>query len=402
MIREAKAIAFCVNPNSPDFKKQVAVTVHDDGGYTTKVQGTYRITFAVQDAPGVTTTITANITGGQIPVLTVPKVRKVPQGAGFNYMTGIKATDAEDGDITAKVIHNTPVKTNSIGGYKVTYSVTDSDGNTVTKNGIVLVGGGWTVKNGYALYAQDFARKLSAVAGTGSEAKRLAKAMAIRISKASDANFGEYIPVVIANSGGYKKAAGTYNIKFAVSERRSVTKTIKASISDDRPRTPPATPAPRVIVNNPTPPAPPAPEPVIEVPTPEPPPQIVTEVEGPIRPIEVPTATPEPAAGGKWHLIDLLLAIVTVAIGFYLMIYVMRRREEDEDDGVEERRVRAWSQLTAMLGIGSVIALLITQDFSGDMHIADIWTALFAVISGISAISLISVTSVGGEAENEA
>jgi hypothetical protein len=224
--------------------------------------------------------------------------------------------------------------------------------------------------------------------------------MALRISNAADLNFGEYIPVVVADTGGYKKAAGTYNIKFAISEYRSVSKTIKASISDDTPRTPPGVPAPRVVINNPPQPAPAATTPPpITIETPVPPePEIVTET--PIEPTEVPLAEPEEK--GAWHLIDLLLSILTMAIGFYLMIYVMRRRDEfDEEFSSRDRQMKTWGQLGVLLGIVSVIVLLLTQDFTGDMYIADAWTALFAVIFGVNVLALLGVTSHEREEDRE-
>ena len=52
----------------------------------------------------------------------------------FNAMSGVSASDKEDGDITSKikVVENT-VNTSKAGIYKVVYEVIDSDGNTVRK-----------------------------------------------------------------------------------------------------------------------------------------------------------------------------------------------------------------------------------------------------------------------------
>ncbi|EUJ26128.1 hypothetical protein MFLO_14277 [Listeria floridensis FSL S10-1187] len=55
-------------------------------------------------------------------------------GDTFNPLDGVTATDSEDGNLTSqiKVVSN-DVNTNLAGTYHVTYSVTDKDGNVVTK-----------------------------------------------------------------------------------------------------------------------------------------------------------------------------------------------------------------------------------------------------------------------------
>jgi hypothetical protein len=406
-------------PN-PDLGKAVAVVVADDGGYPRRKTGDFNIKFAVQEAPGTTKTVTAVVTSGAAPTLTVPSIRRVPEGAGFNYMTEVTATDAEDGNLTAKVIHNTPVNTNSPGAYKVTYSVTDSDGNTVIEHGIVLVGTGWVVKGGYVLYAQDFAKKLSEVTGTSSEAIRFSKAMAVWIANTSSPEFGKYVSVIVSNNGGYKKAVGKYNITFAVANDESITKTIKATISDDTPKdptyNPPKTPTPpKVVVRppavvvNPTAPTPstapviieqPAASPVVDTPPVEP---TETVPETNIEPTEIPLAQPEPVQK-PWHLIDLLLVIVTMILAFFLMAHALRRKSEyGKSDTPREKQIRLWGPLGLLLGIVSVIVLFITQDFTGPMAWIDVWMVLFAVISVVETLAVMGVTSSGNRActENE-
>ncbi len=56
------------------------------------------------------------------------------------YYNDYRATDAEDGDLTSQVyIDDSQLNTNSPGTYVVTYSVTDSSGNTTYKDKIVVV-----------------------------------------------------------------------------------------------------------------------------------------------------------------------------------------------------------------------------------------------------------------------
>jgi hypothetical protein len=221
--------------------------------------------------------------------------------------------------------------------------------------------------------------------------------MAVWVADASSPDFGKYVPITILDRGGYRKAPGNYNIVFAVAESRAVTKTITASISDDTPKTPTVrnttttttTPAPNVVVN--TPEAAPAPEPVIvEVPAPEVPEAAPETTATPIEPAETPLATPE--SRGAWHLIDLIFVILTMATGLYLMIYSLRRKDEEDEWATSRgRQIKMWGQLGIVLGIASVIVLLFTQNFTGDMKIIDIWAVLFATILGVEVMALIGV-----------
>ncbi len=94
------------------------------------------------------------------PVLTVPEFTEITQGDAFSVMTGVSVTDIEDNDATllANVIA-TPatIDTNEVGVYTVDYSVTDSDGNTVTAQQVVVVNDGTiTVGENYILRAIDY------------------------------------------------------------------------------------------------------------------------------------------------------------------------------------------------------------------------------------------------------
>ncbi|MGL4109101.1 glycosyl hydrolase family 18 protein [Clostridium sp. LP20] len=60
-------------------------------------------------------------------------------GSTFNPMDGVTASDKEDGNLTNKVSYKGTVNTNIAGDYNVTYSVTDSKGETTTKTIIITV-----------------------------------------------------------------------------------------------------------------------------------------------------------------------------------------------------------------------------------------------------------------------
>ena len=58
----------------------------------------------------------------------------------YNFMDGVSATDAEDGDLTSSITNNgNTVIFGTAGSYTVTYSVTDSDSNTVTATRTITI-----------------------------------------------------------------------------------------------------------------------------------------------------------------------------------------------------------------------------------------------------------------------
>jgi hypothetical protein len=413
MASSARAQAVCVELGNPSYGRAVAVSVTNDGNYPVRRVGSYSITFGVSADLGVTRTVTATVTGGSLPTLNVPATRRVAIGSGFSYMQGVSASDADDGSLTVKVTYAQTVNTGSAGSYRVTYTVTDSDGNTVQKHGVALVGAGWVVKGGYAIYAKDFARKLSQIAGTRSEATLLAYASAVWVADQSNTEFGKYVSVTITKAGGYKKAAGSYDITFAVSAARSVAKAIRASISDDTQKPdnitvvnkppsitinqPPAA-QPAVTINNTTP----TPEPAVINVAPATSPDIVLQYPTPagtsITEQETPKS-PEPKEKAEWHLIDLLLAIAAMALGFRLMAQALRRRDDEElQDTGRGKQIRLWGVLGVALGIMSIVVLLFTQKFEGTQELADVWAILFAAIFGVE---LLAAVGTGGKKPDE-
>ena len=74
------------------------------------------------------------------PKLTIGKNESVKIRDKFDLMSSVKATDAEDGDLTKKVVLNSNgFDTNKTGIYTLEYSVTDNDGNTVRESKQVVV-----------------------------------------------------------------------------------------------------------------------------------------------------------------------------------------------------------------------------------------------------------------------
>ncbi|WP_311772978.1 LPXTG cell wall anchor domain-containing protein [Listeria booriae] len=117
---------------------KVAVTAND---VDTSAVGTYHVTYSVTDSDGNTTTktITVTVTSNDAPVI-VASDQTIKKGKAFDVMAGVSASDLEDGDVTGGItVTANDVDTNTVGTYHVTYSVTDSDGNTTTKTITVTI-----------------------------------------------------------------------------------------------------------------------------------------------------------------------------------------------------------------------------------------------------------------------
>ncbi|WP_221635736.1 immunoglobulin-like domain-containing protein, partial [Listeria aquatica] len=117
-----------------------AIEVTANNVDTTKA-GTYQVSYKVTDSDGneATKTITVTVRTNDKPVINAAdKTLKV--GDTFDPKAGVTASDTEDGDLTSaiEVTANT-VDPTTAGTYKVTYKVTDSDGNETTKTITVTV-----------------------------------------------------------------------------------------------------------------------------------------------------------------------------------------------------------------------------------------------------------------------
>ena len=110
------------------------------GTVNTKEVGDYKVTYTVTDKNGQKTekTITVKVIVNQLPVINASD-KTVTINKEFDPLEGVSAYDNEDGTITDIRVLKNDVKTDTLGKYEVTYEVTDSYGQTVTKTIIVTV-----------------------------------------------------------------------------------------------------------------------------------------------------------------------------------------------------------------------------------------------------------------------
>ncbi|MBC2067209.1 immunoglobulin-like domain-containing protein [Listeria booriae] len=220
------------------FDPMVGVTASDteDGNVTDKVSvtandvdtsavGTYHVTYSVTDSDGNTTTktITVTVTSNDAPVITASD-KTLKKGASFDPMAGVSASDTEDGNVTDKVtVTANDVDTSAVGTYHVTYSVTDSDGNTTTKTITVTV----TSNDAPVIVASD-------------QTIKKGKAFDVMAGvSASDLEDGDVTGGITVTANDVDtNTVGTYHVTYSVtdSDGNTTTKTITVIItSNDAP-----------------------------------------------------------------------------------------------------------------------------------------------------------------------
>ena len=110
------------------------------GTVNTKEVGDYKVTYMVTDKNGQTTekTITVKVIVNQLPVINAYD-KTITINTKFDPLEGITAYDNEDGTITDIRVLKNDVQIDTLGKYEVTYEVTDSYDQTVTKTIMVTV-----------------------------------------------------------------------------------------------------------------------------------------------------------------------------------------------------------------------------------------------------------------------
>lgn len=73
------------------------------------------------------------------PKLSGIKDKTIYLGDKFNAKSGVKATDAGEGNLTAKIKISGSVNTKKAGTYKLKYTVTDSSGNKTSETRKIIV-----------------------------------------------------------------------------------------------------------------------------------------------------------------------------------------------------------------------------------------------------------------------
>ena len=110
------------------------------------VKGVKELVIEINDANNIITSdhsviVDPKLTTNNVkPSLIVGETEYIKLKSEYDLMSGVNANDQEDGDITNKVVVNSNgFTTNKTGEYKVSYTVTDKDENTVTLEKTIVV-----------------------------------------------------------------------------------------------------------------------------------------------------------------------------------------------------------------------------------------------------------------------
>ncbi|MDD9157142.1 DUF5011 domain-containing protein [Aliivibrio sp. S4TY2] len=121
----------------------VSASILVEGSVNTHVLGDNVLTYSVIDSDGNETKQARNVeVYSALPEFSGVANTTVKIGTEFNALAGVKATDAEDGDLTSTITLEGSVDTTTAGKYTLTYTVKDSADQTVTATRTVTVNDG--------------------------------------------------------------------------------------------------------------------------------------------------------------------------------------------------------------------------------------------------------------------
>ena len=234
MINRSGAVSYLrTQPNLPVGGK---VTLKDDEGFATRVFALendpnyptqVKIQFMVFEENGTWCEITATVSNGNYPGLSVPALKSVPLNGTVDLLLGVDCWDSEDDKsklVLNYVIDKTPGKTidTSVKDaiYEVTYTVTDTEGNATSRSGYVMVG--WEVVGDYAVNAGSFMTTVDEVnkaANKDELIKKLSHAQAKKVERNSSGAVTGLVDIAadVRDDGGFSAAVDRYPIQIGIS-----------------------------------------------------------------------------------------------------------------------------------------------------------------------------------------
>ena len=93
-----------------------------------------------------------------------------------------------------------------------------------------------------------------------------------------------------------------------------------------------------------------------------------------------------------WSLFDLIATIATALLAIIMLVGVFGRREDEREYGEtynQDTRRRGLRIASLVPAIVAIVAMILTQDFSGQMAVFDIWSVLFAIVAIVQIVIMI-------------
>lgn len=201
-------------------------SVNGTGTVDTSVVGTYTVTYTISDAASnvAVATLTVEVLANLPPVISILGDNPVTLECGDEYTdAGATASDYEDGDLTAAITVSglPPAGPLSPGSWTVTYSVTDSNNQTVTAQRVVNV-----VDTSVPVVTIDGGNALAAECGV---------ALTLPSATASDPCAGTLAATItdLAGLDVNNPVTGVYNVVYSANDGYNTgTATLVVTVSD--------------------------------------------------------------------------------------------------------------------------------------------------------------------------
>lgn len=188
------------------------------GSVNNKKAGSYKLTYTVSDKAGNKTVVIRTITVKDHvkPILSGIKNSKINIGNSFNALTGITASDNNDGNLTSSIKVIGTVNTKKAGNYTLTYSVTDKAGNKISsKRTITVVDNILPSLSGIKDSKIDFGNSFDLLAGIS----------------ASDNNDGDITSSIRVEGSVDINKAGSYILTYSVTDKSGNKASAKRNIT---------------------------------------------------------------------------------------------------------------------------------------------------------------------------
>jgi hypothetical protein len=135
-----------------------------DKGTYTNIAAVYDITFSVKNDLTTNKKIKANVILGEVPVISGATFTEIAINESFDPLSGVSASDTEDGNLSDKIVVSGSVDITKAGIYILTYKVSDIDTNITEQSRVVLVNdGNYFAGTNFIIHATDFSLRVGEV-----------------------------------------------------------------------------------------------------------------------------------------------------------------------------------------------------------------------------------------------